>query len=611
MQRFRLILLTSLVVALGLFNACSGSKGNGVKLQGAGASFPAPLYLKWFKTYSGAHSNVQVDYQSVGSGSGVKSFMDRTVDFGASDAAMKPEDMAKVEGGVQLLPMTAGAIVLAYNLPELPNLRLSREDYVGIFLGKITKWNDPAVVKANPGAKLPNTPINVVVRADSSGTTFVFSKHLAAISAEVDKAVGVNTMPNWPVGTKSKGNEGVTASLLTTPGSIGYVEYGYAHSQNLHMVTLENKSGNYVAVSTDSAKASMASVPGSTRIEGPDEVKTWHAGQIWQPPSSGQKWVDFVFRRLCVGFAALTVLLIVLLVVEIGAKAIPAFREHGLSFLWGRTWDPNREVYGILPEIWGTLYTSLLALFFGSLFGVAAAVFLSEGYMSEGIFKILKMFGVQFHPFWGKLPERLELLLKNLIELLAAVPSVVYGLWGLFVVIPLIRPACNWLHSQFGGFPLFSTDLSGPGILPAVFVLSIMILPTITAISRDALVSVPPKLRMAAYGLGATRWETILGVLLPTASRGIFGGIVLAFGRALGETMALAMLVGNANRLTVSLFSPANTLAALLANSFPEAGAREIPVLMYAALVLLAITLVVNMFGAVVLERASRKAEAK
>jgi len=355
----------------------------------------------------------------------------------------------------------------------------------------------------------------------------------------------------------------------------------------------------------------MASVPGSTRIEGPDEVKTWHPDQIWQPPSSAQKWVDFFFRRLCIGFAALTVFLIILLVVEIGAKAIPAFREHGLSFLWGRTWDPNREVYGILPEIWGTLYTSLLALFFGSLFGVAAAVFLSEGYMSEGIFKILKMFGVQFHPFWGKLPERLELLLKNLIELLAAVPSVVYGLWGLFVVIPLIRPACNWLHSQFGGFPLFSTDLSGPGILPAVFVLSIMILPTITAISRDALVSVPPKLRMAAYGLGATRWETILGVLLPTASRGIFGGIVLAFGRALGETMALAMLVGNANRLTVSLFSPANTLAALLANSFPEAGAREIPVLMYAALVLLAITLVVNMFGALVLERAASKAEAK
>jgi phosphate transport system permease protein len=132
-----------------------------------------------------------------------------------------------------------------------------------------------------------------------------------------------------------------------------------------------------------------------------------------------------------------------------------------------------------------------------------------------------------------------------------------------------------------------------------------MILPTITAISRDALVSVPPKLRMAAYGLGATRWETVLAVILPTASRGIFGGIVLAFGRALGETMALAMLVGNSNQMSLSVFSPANTLAALLANNFPEAGAKEVSVLMYAALVLLAITLVVNIAGALIIERAS------
>lgn len=342
-----------------------------------------------------------------------------------------------------------------------------------------------------------------------------------------------------------------------------------------------------------------------------EEVAAWNPDQIWHPPSKAQRWIDLVFRRLCVAFAAVTVALIAFLVLEIGVKALPAIREHGLEFLYGTTWDPNKAAYGILPEIWGTLYTSLLALFFGSAFGIAAAVFLSEGYLGEFVFKILKKLDLHFHPFWGKLPERLEALLKNLIELLAAVPSVVYGLWGLFVVIPLIRPACNWLHTQFGWFPLFSTDLSGPGILPAVFVLSIMILPTITAISRNALVSVPPKLRMAAYGLGATRWETILGVLLPTASRGIFGGVVLAFGRALGETMALAMLVGNANRLTVSLFSPANTLAALLANSFPEAGAKEIPVLMYAALVLLAITLVVNMFGALVLERAAAKSEAR
>ena len=355
----------------------------------------------------------------------------------------------------------------------------------------------------------------------------------------------------------------------------------------------------------------MASIPKTTRLQAQEEAKAWNPQAIWQPPSSTQRLFDRLFRRMTYVFAGFTIVLIALLVVEIAIKAIPAFREYGFSFLAGRVWDPNKGVFGILPEIWGTLYTSLLALFFGTLFGVAAALFLSESYLGEAVFRFLKLFDLHFHPFWGKLPERLEALLKNLIELLAAVPSVVYGLWGLFVVIPLIRPYCNWLHTHMGWFPLFSTDLSGPGIFPAVFVLSIMILPTITAISRDALVSVPPKLRMAAYGLGATRWETILGVLLPTASRGIFGGVVLAFGRALGETMALAMLVGNANRLTVSLFSPADTLAALLANNFPEAGAKEIPVLMYAALVLLAITLVVNMFGALVLERAAGKAAAK
>jgi len=315
--------------------------------------------------------------------------------------------------------------------------------------------------------------------------------------------------------------------------------------------------------------------------------------------------MDVAFRRLCVVFAWLSVLLVAFIVLRIAFAAGPAMRHYGSGFLSGRTWDANRGEFAILPEIWGTLYSSLLALIFGTLFGVAAAVFLSEGYLATFLFGVLKVFGVEFHRVWGKIPEQGENLLRNLIELLAAIPSVVYGLWGLFVVIPLIRPLCNWLHVKMGWMPLFGTDLSGPGMLPAAIVLSIMVLPTITAISRDALTSVPPKLRMAAYGLGATRWETILAVILPTASRGIFGGIVLAFGRALGETMALAMLVGNANTVSVSLFSPANTLAALLANTFPEARPSDVSVLMYAALVLLAITLLVNVVGAAILERAS------
>jgi phosphate transport system substrate-binding protein len=263
MDRRRIIVSLSLL-ALAAFPACGGSAesagASDVKLQGAGASFPAPLYNKWFKAYSSAHQNIEVDYQSVGSGSGVKSVVDHTVDFGASDAAMKPEDMAKVEGGVQLLPMTAGSIVLAYKLDGVDALQLSREAYSGIFLGKIKKWNDPAIVKANPSAKLPDLPINVVVRADSSGTSFVFSKHLAAISDEFNKGVGANTMPNWPVGTKSKGNEGVTASVMTTPGSIGYIEYGYARSQKVPFAVLENKAGKFVAASTASGQAALASV---------------------------------------------------------------------------------------------------------------------------------------------------------------------------------------------------------------------------------------------------------------------------------------------------------------------------------------------------------------
>ncbi len=338
---------------------------------------------------------------------------------------------------------------------------------------------------------------------------------------------------------------------------------------------------------------------------GPGALFEARPGEISQAPTGLQMLVDRVFRKTCTAFALFTVALVAFVVIRIAIYAAPAIAQRGLGFLSGRVWDPNVGQFGIAAEIWGTLYTSILALTLGATFGLAAAIFLSEGYLGQATFAILRSAGWHLSPTLSHAPETLERLLQNLIELLAAIPSVVYGLWGLFVVIPLIRPVCAWLHANLGWIPFFSTDLSGPGVLPAVIVLAIMILPTITAISRDALVSVPPKLRMAAYGLGATRWETVTAVILPTAARGIFGGIVLAFGRALGETMALAMLAGNANKISLSLFSPANTLAALLANNFPEAGAKEVGVLMYAALVLLAITLVVNIVGALIVERAS------
>jgi phosphate transport system permease protein len=331
--------------------------------------------------------------------------------------------------------------------------------------------------------------------------------------------------------------------------------------------------------------------------------------QIAAPPSRIQSGTNTAFRALCRGFTWLSMLVAIFIVLRIVIAAVPSVRQYGLGFLTGQVWDPAKNVYSVLPEIWGTLYSSVLALILGTAFGVAAAIFLAEGFMADGVFALLEIVKLQFHPVWGRLPGQVENWLRNVIELLAAIPSVVYGLWGLFVIIPLVRPACHVLHAKLGWIPLFGTELSGPGMLPAVIVLSIMILPTITAIGRGALVAVPPKLRMAAYGLGATRWETILAVTLPTASRGIFGGVVLAFGRALGETMALAMLVGNSNVISVSLFSPANTLAALLANAFPEASPKDVGVLMYAATVLLVITLLVNVAGAYILQFTSAEQE--
>jgi len=264
------VLVGAVVVLTSCGSTAKTDSAPPVKLQGAGASFPAPLYSKWFKSYSSAHGNVQIDYQSIGSGGGVKSFVDKTVDFGASDAAMKPEDIARVDAGVQLLPMTAGSIVLTYNLDGVTDLKLSRKAYAGIFLGTVKKWNDPLITAANPGVKLPDSPINVVVRADSSGTTFVFTQHLSAINETFAKSPGTNNMPNWPVGTRSKGNEGVTASIKSTPGAIGYIEYGYAKNLNLAMATLENKSGKFIAPSTAAGQASLA----ATTI--PDNFIAWN-----------------------------------------------------------------------------------------------------------------------------------------------------------------------------------------------------------------------------------------------------------------------------------------------------------------------------------------------
>ncbi len=300
---------------------------------------------------------------------------------------------------------------------------------------------------------------------------------------------------------------------------------------------------------------------------------------VSQAPTSGEILADRIFRAAAFAAGALVILLMAFILWKIGGQAMPAIERHGLGFLASATWDPGRESFGILAEIWGTLYSSVLSLIIAGFFGVGVAIFLTQDFLDA----------------------RLARIFRTVIEMLAAIPSVVYGLWGIYVVIPALRPVAEFLHGHFGWFPLFSTSLAGPGMAPAVIVLAIMVLPTVAAISQDAFSLIPYKVKEAAYGMGTTKWEAILKVMLPTATSGIFASLVLGFGRALGETMALAMLIGNSNQISWSLFSPANTLASLLASQFPEASGPEVEALMFAAIVLLLISLVVNVVGTLIM----------
>lgn len=239
------------------------------QLSGAGATFPAPLYQRWSVEYNKQVPTIQVNYQSIGSGAGVKNFIQEVVDFGASDAAMTDEEIARVPRGAVLIPATAGSVVLAFNLPGVTDLKLTRAAMAGIFLGKIKRWNDPAIASVNEGVKLPDIPINVAFRSDGSGTTYVFTQHLAAVSPEFDDQVGFDKSVTFPVGVGGKGNEGVTALIKQTPGTIGYIEYGYAQQNGLSMAALENKSGKFINPTPDSGAAALAS------IELPENLRAW------------------------------------------------------------------------------------------------------------------------------------------------------------------------------------------------------------------------------------------------------------------------------------------------------------------------------------------------
>ncbi len=282
---------------------------------------------------------------------------------------------------------------------------------------------------------------------------------------------------------------------------------------------------------------------------------------------------DRTFPKFTLVFALLIVVILIAMLIILTLVALPAVRKFGFSFFIGTTWDPVQEEFGALPAIYGTLLSSLIGLVIAVPISLGAAVFLTE-----------------LSPSWLRSPA------SFLIEMLAAIPSVIIGLWGLFILVPFIRsPVESWLGSHLGFLPLFQGPPFGVGFLAAGVILAIMVIPIITAVSRDAIRAVPNTQREAMLALGATRWETISKAIIPYCRSGLIAAVILGLGRALGETMAVTMVIGNGYQLTTSLFSPGTTIASKIAGEFSEAsGNVYIGSLVELGLVLFGVTLLVN-----------------
>ncbi len=302
-----------------------------------------------------------------------------------------------------------------------------------------------------------------------------------------------------------------------------------------------------------------------------------------RPPS--EKIIDIGFKNLAIAMASMVAVILfgILLVIFLGS--IESMGRYGLRFLVTSDWNPVTDDYGAFTAIYGTIVTSVASLMIAVPLGVGTAIFITENII----------------------PQNIRELIGIMVELLAAIPSVVLGLWAIFVMEPFIRPFLTSLNNSYSWIPFLSTEPVGPALAPAILILVVMILPIITAISRDSLNQVPAKLREAAYGIGATRWSTIFNVILPAAISGITGGVLLALGRAMGETMAVTMIIGNSNNFSLSLLAPGNTIAAMLANQFGEADGSQVSSLMFAAFILMILTLSVNIFAQWMVKRLSLK----
>jgi phosphate transport system substrate-binding protein len=675
----------------------STSAQEATTINGAGATFPYPLIDTWRNEYQKIRPGVNINYQSIGSGGGVKQFTEKTVDFGASDAPLSSAEREKAPNAVHI-PETIGSIVVSYNLPSVPGngLRLSGATIADIFLGDVRKWNDPAIASLNPTVDLPNTDILVVHRSDGSGTTFVWTEYLSKVSSEWQQEIGVGKSVEWPTGIGAPGNEGVANAIKGSPYTIGYIELSYALSTKMPYASIQNKEGNFVEPSFNSISAAIASSTStlprgdeswssvsttdasginsypiasfsylllykelsdnpsismqkaqemvsfvswaisdgqqfSTRlgyVPLPDEVVklnqetlqtlTFHGQPVTQRTSPEQQpagqdsglllWLgviaaagmgaavfyrfkrrgaaaprrelllgelrksrktemssfflrssllgDRIFQSLVIGAAGYTAFLMALITYSAFVGSAEVFSKEGFfGFVTGTDWNAveGRESYGALPYIIGTLASAGIAMLIGVPISIGIATFISE--IS---------------------PRRLATPLSFVVELLAAVPSIIYGLWALFVfrfwVKDLIEVPLNQLFGDT--IPLFARTPFGLDIFTAGIVLAIMIIPTASSISREVMRAVPMSQREAAYSLGATRWETVRTAVFPYARSGLLGASILGLGRAVGETMLVTMVIGNAVGLAAipnSLFSPSQTLASLIANEFNEA----------------------------------------
>jgi phosphate transport system substrate-binding protein len=671
-----------------------------IELNGAGATFPFPLIDAWRVEYQKIKPDISINYQSIGSGGGVKQFTEKIVDFGATDAPLTSLEMEKAREAVHI-PETIGSIIVSYNIPEVPDsgLKLTGPILAGIYLGEITKWNDPQIQKLNPDLFLPMQNIIVVHRSDGSGTTFVWTDYLSNVNNEWKAQVGKGKSVQWPTGVGAPGNEGVASTVKSTPYAIGYVELSYALATRMTYAYLENQEGNFIEPSIDSVRAAVASsatllprgdesweqvsttdAPGrdsypissfsylllykelstNPRIDSLDKARALVDFVSWaitdgqqfaddlgyvalpdnvvilnqdtlssltykgQPvlttenatdPSSPEIQVSFVaavvilpitatvgliiyvrrknrrslskelskigakkesvhdrlspfllkntptgdkiFRLIVIGAASYTILLLGLVAISIFSGSAEVFYSEGvIGFITGTDWNAveGRESYGALPYVVGTLISSGIAMAIGVPISLGIAIFI-----------------VEVAP-----QSRLSVPLSFVIELLAAVPSIIYGLWALFVFRFWIRDFIEVpLNQAFGGtIPIFAKTPFGLDIFTAGVVLAIMIIPTVSSVSREVIRAVPNTQREAAYSLGATRLEMIKTAIFPYAKSGLFGAAILGLGRAVGETILVTMIIGNAigaSAIPNSLFSPSQTLASLIANEFNEA----------------------------------------